>query len=278
MYTRVAHAKINLALHVTGLRADGYHLLDTLVSFTEYGDKITILRAASGQNAHSLEITGPFGNMLSAKSDNLVLKAAELYSEIVSANGEQYFPVHIQLEKNLPIASGIGGGSADAAATLLALKEIWQSRTEPFSVAEKLGADVPMCLYSKPLHARGIGDHISLIPNMREMHMVLVNPLVEVSTQKIFNALKTKNNPAITEDNLIKMRNDLQTSAIELEPVIFDVLATLKDQNPIFARMSGSGATCFAVFENAQTATSVKEYIADQHPEWWSIATKTVAS
>jgi len=278
MITRIAHAKINLALHVTGQRDDGYHLLDSIVGFTEYGDSISIAPAAKGVNEHSLEITGPFSDGLDAGSENLVLKAAELYSEVISSQQERFFPVHIKLEKNLPIASGIGGGSADAAATFLGLQEIWESRIDPIVIAKKLGADLAMCLHSKPLRACGIGDEIILFSNLKPMHMVLVNPNVEISTPAIFKTLSNKDNPPIVEDALSDMRNDLQPPAIEIAPIISDVLKTLKDKEPQVARMSGSGATCFGIFDNAKQADDARIQILSQHPDWWSIATTTLGS
>lgn len=278
MMTRIAHAKINLALYVTGQRDDGYHLLDSIVGFTEFGDKITVLTATAGQSEHSLEINGPFSGELEADDDNLVLKAVQIYSEKVVAEGGTCFPVHIQLEKNLPLASGIGGGSADAAATLLTLQEIWESRIDPKMVANSIGADVAMCLHSKPLRARGIGDDITLLPDVDPMHMVLVNPKIEVSTPTIFKTLVHKNNPEISETNLTDMRNDLQQSAIGISPVISAVLQALETENPVFARMSGSGATCFGIFKTADAAQQAKTHIANAHPDWWSIATTTIGS
>lgn len=278
MLSRIAHAKINLALHITGQRDDGYHLLDSIVGFAEFGDKITVQAAAQHQSEHSLEIGGPFSGGLEANSNNLVLKAANAYSETVVSNREIFIPVHIQLEKNLPIASGIGGGSADAAATLLTLQELWGSRVDPASIANSIGADVLMCLHSKPLRAQGIGDEITLLNNIEPMHLVLVNPNVEVSTPAIFKALTNKENPGIGVEGLSEMRNDLQLPAIKIAPIISEVIDALEKQNPVFARMSGSGATCFGVFETADAAQAAQSTIQSAHPDWWSIATTTIGS
>jgi len=277
MISRIAHAKINLALHVTGKNDKGYHLLDSIVGFTEFGDRISVSKADEG-HGFTLEINGPFGKGLSIGPDNLVLKAAHLYADAHYKAEQACFPVNIQLEKNLPIASGIGGGSADAAATLLALQEIWKSHIDPMEIADQLGADVPMCLHSKPLRAQGIGEVITPLNGVQAMHIVLVNPNVEVSTPQVFNALVNKNNPAIIESAIKEMRNDLEAPAIEIAPIIFDVLDMLEKQNPLFARMSGSGATCFAIFDAAVEAETARAIISSHHPDWWSIATTTLAS
>ena len=161
---------------------------------------------------------------------------------------------------------------------MLALQELWESRLDPLVLANDLGADVTMCLYSKPLHAQGIGDVIEPLSNIAPIHIVLVNHNVEVSTPAIFKALANKKNPEIGGETLSDMRNDLQPSAIEHAPVIGEVLSALEKLNPVFARMSGSGATCFGIFETTQEAENAKNKLSSMHPDWWSVATTTLAS
>lgn len=284
MLERTAHAKINLALHVTGLRNDGYHLLDSLVVFSELGDKICITAAENPSSLVKLEIKGPFSKGLEAGANNLVSRAALAFGYAVTQKTGKPQPVNITLEKNLPIASGIGGGSADAAATLLVLAEFWNSDIDLEPIAKSLGADVSMCLHSRPLRAQGIGDEITLLDAAPRLNMVLVNPNVEVSTPAIFAELKEKNNPPITlqgensfpEIKSIKqMRNDLQAPAIAIESDIAQVLEALGETDPYFFQMSGSGATCFALYSNQELAKEAAQTISQIHTEWWCVATQS---
>ena len=162
----VARAKINLALHVTGQRADGYHLLDSLVCFTEFGDQLSFSKAEQTNEIATLEISGPFATGLSNGKDNLIIKAAYALSNAFYKIGVSCPPVHIHLEKNLPLASGIGGGSADAAATLVMLKDFWGKDTsvDLNKIAQSLGADVAMCLNAQPKRVRGVGEKLSDFP------------------------------------------------------------------------------------------------------------------
>lgn len=259
----LAPAKINLTLHVTGQRADGYHLLDSLVVFADIGDHITV-EPAQGL---SLKLTGPEAGPLQAPQsgpDNLVLRAARLLDPDLGAR--------ITLDKQLPVASGIGGGSADAAATLRALSTLW-SRPLPEQTVS-LGADVPVCLAQTPRRMQGIGDHLSPVPHLPQMDIVLINPRVAVSTPEIFKTLTQKTNPAMPETLpawpdfsalctwLQSQRNDLQSVAITLQPVIQDVLIFLKDSGAHHAAMSGSGATCYGLFPKGKAP-------ALSHPNWW---------
>ncbi len=189
-----APAKINLALHVTGRRDDGYHLLDSLVTFAEDGDELSF----EASDSDSFRITGRFGAGLST-DDNLVLKARDLLRAALHDHGQPYGPVSILLDKSLPIASGIGGGSADAAATLRGLLRLWKATLPGETlqqIALTLGADVPMCLASTPLRARGIGDALETV-SMPAVPMVLVNPLTPVSTPEIFRRLARRDNDPI---------------------------------------------------------------------------------
>ncbi|KZK77574.1 4-diphosphocytidyl-2-C-methyl-D-erythritol kinase [Pseudovibrio sp. Ad46] len=274
----LARAKVNLALHITGQREDGYHMLDSLVVFPEIGDQISVEPAPD----LSLQITGEFSAKIQGDpADNLVIKAANMLAEhLPSASG-----VQIELEKSLPVAAGIGGGSADAAATLRALTRIWGVSPSPTDLAKlalSLGADVPMCLEEKPARIRGIGEIIEPLTDLPSGAIVLVNPLIEVSTPAIFHALEKKNNtplPEMPEEfesmkalaNWLKTcRNDLQKPAISQAPEISEVLDLLASQpNTLLARMSGSGATCFALVETLEAAQAIASHLQEAKGNWW---------
>jgi 4-diphosphocytidyl-2-C-methyl-D-erythritol kinase len=290
MTEEFASAKINLALHVTGQRPDGYHLLDTLVTFADASDRLRFEN--SGEDRFS--ISGRFGDALPSNGDaqnaNLVLRARDALRAYAESQGLSAAPVDIHLEKNLPIASGIGGGSADAAAALRGLIRLWNLDVPAAKLEEialRLGADVPMCLKSQPLVARGIGEDIRLIENFPQLHLLLVNPLVEVSTPMIFKSLTSKNNPpldlppdyAAAEDwisALISARNDLQPPAEIIESSIVEALGLLQATGPVFARMSGSGATCFGLYADAEGCRAAKAALEAVKPEWYLQATQTV--
>ncbi|WP_188674639.1 4-(cytidine 5'-diphospho)-2-C-methyl-D-erythritol kinase [Neptunicoccus cionae] len=271
MIKRVARAKINLCLHVIGQRSDGYHLLDSVVAFAEYGDVLTFAPSESV----TLSINGPFGDGLSGTGDNLILQAARCFDR---KNGQG---AAIHLEKNLPVASGIGGGSADAAAALVGLSELWEL---PLPDPEKqlaLGADVPICVAGQPLRMRGIGEVIEPLELDQDHPMVLVNPNVSVATPKIFKALNNKDNPAVIDgpqtgwiDWLAKQRNDLQAPAIAHSPVIANVLQALKQTAPMLSRMSGSGATCFGLYQTDNAAQEAALRLSARHPDWWIQTTR----
>ncbi|WP_299362506.1 4-(cytidine 5'-diphospho)-2-C-methyl-D-erythritol kinase [uncultured Paracoccus sp.] len=266
-----APAKINLALHVTGRRADGYHLLDSLVVFTEMGDRV---RVAPGPL--SLAVTGPFAADVPAGDDNLCLLAARAVGASVA----------ITLEKALPVASGIGGGTADAAALLRA---VGRRPTNP----EALGADLPVCVGSVPARMRGVGDSVEPVAGLPVLHLLLVNPGVALATPLVFGALTRRDNPPLPDlpgdltdrsgaaaliEWLRGCRNDLQPAALGLAPVIGDVLAALDGQGAVLSRMSGSGATCFGIFPDAGAAGAAAGAIAAAHPGWWVAATPTLPS
>jgi 4-diphosphocytidyl-2-C-methyl-D-erythritol kinase len=286
LVTQHAAAKINLALHVTGRRSDGYHLLETLVVFTEAGDTLTIEPAASD----SLVLSGPFGDKLSQHEDNLVSRARDrLRSEIV-ANGRNAPPVAIHLDKHLPIASGIGGGSADAAAALRALQALWQAGDIDLrALARDLGADVPMCLSRQPQLASGIGEQTRTIEGFPGLDLVLVNPGVHVSTPAVFAALGRTDNPPLPSmsglvtpsgviDYLRETRNDLQPAAIGLAPEIEQALDALETSGALFSRMSGSGATCFGLYADPHQAARAAAQIAEHAPHWYVQATRSFAT
>ncbi|WP_454685620.1 4-(cytidine 5'-diphospho)-2-C-methyl-D-erythritol kinase [Agrobacterium leguminum] len=279
-----APAKINLALHVTGQRADGYHLLETLVTFTEAGDTIRIRDA----DADSFSISGPFGDLLRAGDggDNLVTRAKDLLRDALASTGQPARPVAIHLEKNLPVASGIGGGSADAAATLRGLLRHWRAGIAPdtlASMALTLGADVPMCLERRPLIARGIGEDIEPLTDLPELAMVLANPLKAASTPEIFRRLQNKTNPPLPAsatigwmDFLAQSRNDLQPPAQALLPEIGEIIGLLSQEGAALVRMSGSGATCFGIFHSLEAARKAETSLRKKRPGWYFQATRTI--
>lgn len=274
-----AWAKINLALHVTGQREDGYHLIDSLVTFADFGDVLSFTESKKD----SLSIVGEFAASLAADADNLVVKARDFLREHADQIGHSTQPVSIRLEKNLPVASGIGGGSADAAACLRGLMRLWQMPRDGVTLADSatgLGADVPMCIVAKPLIASGIGENIAAVECLPALPIVLVNPLIPVPTQQVFAALSGKDNeplrikpsggnPVALAGMLQKTRNDLQEPAIVLAPVIGEVMAALAQYQPVFHRMSGSGATCFGIFRDADAARLAGDALRDTYPQWW---------
>ena len=268
--TEVAPAKVNLTLHVTGQRGDGYHLLDSLVMFTSLGDIVSVANA----DDLSLTIDGPFAADLTTSHDNLVLRAAQSFGVTHGAA--------ITLTKNLPVASGIGGGSADAAATLRALSRLWDRQIPDAETVLHLGADVPVCMTPQLTRMRGIGDQIETLGPVPMLDVLFVNPNVAVSTADIFNGLTSKSNAPMNGAMpdpfnidewvqwLTTQRNDLEGPARIVAPVIDDVLIALGAQNGCkLARMSGSGATCFAIFEDGDMRDVAATALRRAHPDWW---------
>ena len=268
MATEFAPAKVNLTLHVTGRRADGYHLLDSLVVFAGVGDVVS----AEPADALSRRVTGPMGAGLSGEGDNLVLRAARLMG--VTAR--------IGLEKVLPVSSGIGGGSADAAATLRLLARLsGKALPEPGDVLA-LGADVPVCLAGRAVRMTGIGEALGAVPALPAVWLVLVNPGVGVSTPAVFRALARADNAPMPKEMpklrgvaelaafVTMQRNDLEAPALALQPVIGRVKAALGAQaGCLLARMSGSGATCFGLFADPLAASAAARAIRAAEPGWW---------
>jgi 4-diphosphocytidyl-2-C-methyl-D-erythritol kinase len=268
-----APAKINLTLHITGQRADGYHLLDSLVVFAGVGDQLTVAPAS----VVTLELAGPEASKLPLSEDNLVLRAARLFGGQKGAA--------LTLRKELPVASGIGGGSADAAATLRALADFWNVPLPNPEAVLGLGADVPVCLGGGTVRMQGIGERITPVSRLPEMSLVLVNPRRPVNTPKIFSALKRRDNPEMqampTEETafwpwLRAQRNDLQAPAISVAPVIAEVLAAIDQTDPKLARMSGSGATCFGVYKTFSAAKQAAETLEVNNPNWWVRAARVL--
>lgn len=269
-----ALAKVNLFLHIVGKRADGYHLLDSLAVFTAVGDWVT----AFPSDTLTLAIEGPFGAGLAGEADNLVLKAARAL-----ANACGVAPAaRLVLDKHLPVASGIGGGSADAAATLRALSRLWNITLPPSELARialALGADVPVCLASVPARMGGVGEALQPAPALPECGIVLVNPGVAVATAAVFRSRAPGfSAPAEVPGGwadaqsmaagLAGTTNDLEPPARALCPEIGDVLDALNAApGCLLARMSGSGATCFALTATPEAAASLAAQIA--RPGWW---------
>ena len=268
-----APAKVNLTLHVTGRRSDGYHLLEGLVVFPDIGDRLSF----APSDDLGLEVCGPMAEGVPSDGRNLCLRAARHLSPSKTAR--------ITLEKHLPHGAGIGGGSADAAATLRGLSQLWGLPLPEATKVAELGADVPVCLAApKAMIMRGIGEILSPAPALPSFSMLLVNPRVETPTGAIFAALAARgsiNNPQMPEISsgfasladlarwLRLTRNDLEEAAAGFAP-IHEVKAAIEAQRDCaFARMSGSGSTCFGLFENTAHAEAAAAAIRHSHPDWW---------
>lgn len=267
-----AYAKINLALHVRRRREDGYHDIETLFAFAQHGDQLQ----ASLSDTLGLTIDGPFTSGLSADDDNLVMQAANrLRAHFSITNGAS-----IRLTKNLPIASGIGGGSADAAAAARLLNRLWDihaSEQELADILAPLGADIPACVFSRTSFGSGTGTALELRDdsNVPARHLLLVNPLQSVSTSAIFKAWDGQDKGPVARRDIwqaaLSGRNDLEPIAAAICPAITDILDVLARAYPTMVRMSGSGATCFALFAEAKDLETAKAHL---DPRWWSMGTE----
>lgn len=271
-----APAKINLALHVLGRRADGYHELDSLVVFADFGDRLI----AAPAEAFRLELAGPFAAGVPAGADNLVVRALRLTGPLP--------PVALRLVKNLPHAAGIGGGSSDAAAALRLAERMFARPLPSPSELAALGADIPVCLAApRPVRMRGLGEALTPLAAVPPLDLVLVNPGVAVPTGQVFAALPPARRPGLPElprgvvtraaflDWLGACRNDLEEPARRLAPAIGTALAALRALDAGLARMSGSGATVFGVFPTQEAADRAARTIAQAHPGWWVRAVRT---
>ncbi len=271
-----APAKVNLHLHVVGRRADGYHLLDSLAVFGPAADSL----AMAGAGPASLALEGPFARGLAAEPDNLVLRAARALAE---AAGIRPWG-GLRLEKHLPIASGIGGGSADAAAALRLLNRAWGLKFSPARLREialPLGADIPVCVESRPARMGGVGEVISPAPKLPAVALLLVNPGEALATPAVFRAREggfsapadlpaAWPGAAAMAEDLRRCGNDLEAAAILLCPPIAAVLAAIGAQRGcLLARMSGSGATCFGLFARLEDAQAAR---CAMPAAWWSSA------
>ena len=268
----IAYAKINLALHVRRRRDDGYHDIETLFAFAQHGDQLQ----ASFADTLDLTIDGPFGSGLSADDDNLVMQTANrLRAHFSITDGAS-----IRLTKNLPIASGIGGGSADAAAAARLLNRLWDiqaSEQELADVLAPLGADIPACVFSRTSFGSGTGTALELRDdsNVPARHLLLVNPLQSVSTSAIFKAWDGQDKGPVARRDIwqaaLSGRNDLEPIAAAICPAITDILDILARAKPAMVRMSGSGSTCFALFAEAEDLEAAKAHL---DPRWWSMGTE----
>jgi len=277
-----ARAKLNLYLHILGRRDDGYHLIDSLVVFAAVHDTIEVRPATD----LTLRVAGRFAKHLATDNTNIVMKAAERL--VATAGGMR--GAAITLIKELPVASGIGGGSADAAAALAALTRLWNlalPASELDALALALGADVPVCVHGRTAFMGGIGEAIAPCPPLPKLPLVLVNPGVPVATAQVFRArrgafsdtARFSESPAdiaALARLLASRRNDLTDAARSIAPVIGEVLGALDAAGSALARLSGSGATCFGVFADRVAADAAADQIVSAHPGWWVRATETV--
>ena len=270
MISEFAPAKINLSLHLVGQKSNGYHLLDSIVSFVNIGDKISIVPGKSGE----LKVAGPFAKDLPKSNHNLVVKAARLFNNSKLSQ--------ITLEKNIPVTSGIGGGSADAAATVRLFSKLYNKPVPPIEKLISLGSDVPVCMQKGIVRMMGVGEELINLSPAPKVGVLLVNPRKALSTAEVFNAVKEKNNSVLDLQGSIEkglnswfdwinsMRNDLTASAIDLIPdirLILDKLITCDGARVV--RMSGSGATCFALFEDFDLLQDAKVKITTECPSFW---------
>ena len=259
-----AYAKINLALHVRKRREDGYHELETLFAFVDAGDQLVAQTAAQD----SLTTLGEFASALDNPFDNIVMKAL---TALPHPDG-----LAITLEKNLPVAAGLGGGSADAGAVFRMIRDTYGLPDDWRERAAKLGADVPACIDSTTHIGRGTGTEAEAVEDdISGMAVLLINPRVPLSTGPVFKAWDGKDRGPLPQGTAREMalagRNDLRAPAISLCPVIADVLAALAETDPWMAEMSGSGATCFALYEDAIGRNAAAEAIAALEPDWWQM-------
>lgn len=267
----IAYAKLNLALHVRKRRTDGYHEIETLFAFLNNGDRLSV----EEDEELGLSLTGPFADGLS-EEDNLVLDAARLLASYSAGTARG----KITLDKRLPVASGIGGGSADAAASLRMLNRFWGldlTMTELEDLSRPLGADVPACIFSRTCRADGIGQDLHPVVNGRldQQTVLLVNPLIPVPTGQVFAKWDGLDKGGLGEGNPLEValtgRNDLEEPALAVVPMIGEMLKLLEETEPLFSRMSGSGATCFALFETEERAREARIMILTRWPDLWTV-------
>lgn len=268
--SETAYAKINLALHVRRRRDDGYHDLETMFAFANHGDCISVVP----DDEIILTISGPFAPSLGAGTDNLVMRATQALRERFGIKQG----ARLHLEKNLPVASGIGGGSADAAATLRLLSKLWlleKNYDQIFEIAQKLGSDIPACLASRTQFGDGVGDHLVTadMPRLDGAPILLVNPLVPLSTAAVFARWDGIDRGGLARNEPLSGRNDLTAAAISLVPEIAAILDRLETLPYVrLARMSGSGATCFALFETVAARDVAESVVKAELSATWCMA------
>ena len=289
-----SYIKLNLYLHVKGKRADGYHILDSLVIFMEFHDVLKFEKTNSDNI--EIEISGDYKPNIDGSKDNIIVKAANLLKKYTNSKN---LGAKIYLNKNIPVGAGLGGGSSNAAATLKALNNLWNLNLDANqlnNLALKLGADVPVCIKEKTSFMSGIGEVIEESLPLPEMFFLLVNPRKELSTIEVFkknniinneskgaidlkSSLSCKSGKQIKRDGFLSFLkecgNDLTESAIKIIPEISKILKNIESQEGnLLARMSGSGATCFGIFESQEDLDKAFDNIKNQNQDWWVIKTK----
>jgi 4-diphosphocytidyl-2-C-methyl-D-erythritol kinase len=276
-----APAKVNLFLHITGRRSDGYHELESLVVFVDVADRLTL----SVSNEFGLDVIGPFASAIDGLADdNLVLRSAKLVSQYAT---QPIAPVHFKLVKNIPVAAGVGGGSSDAAAAVRALQEIWDlTLTDEVrsSILLQLGADTPVCHFGATAFVSGIGEIVGAFEITPPIHIVMVNPNAPVPTGPVFRAYAKRGqeflDPILEEvpgdelESLIgflqRCENSLEGAAIENQPVVGRVLGAVSGtRDCLLVRMSGSGGTCFGLYATEGAASDAAKALKSEYSEWW---------
>ena len=282
MLEEKASAKVNLCLKIVGQKSNGFHLLDSIVGFTEFGDHLSFKKS----DELKLTAKGAFSDQIPVDKSNLILKAAELLRTINNIKTG----AHITLTKNLPPSAGLGGGSSDAAATIRGLSRLWGTDLPEIDDMMEIGSDLPVCINQKTQHMRGFGEVLEEINTFPNLPILLVNPLKKVSTQTVFRMLKNKKNPPLSKYEklfqakkdwinwLLLQRNDLMEPAVKVEPVISEVLRLISKQISVEkVSMSGSGATCFGIFENKHDCDLAMKRVRLERPDWWSVSTEIIS-
>ena len=277
-----ASAKVNLCLQIVGQKSNGFHLLDSIVGFTEFGDHLSFKKS----DEIELTLKGAFSDQIPVDKSNLIFKAAELLRTINNIKTG----AHITLTKNLPPSAGLGGGSSDAAAAIRGLSRLWGTDLPDISDLMKIGSDLPVCINQKTQHMKGFGEVLEEINTFPNLPILLVNPLKKVSTQTVFRMLKNKKNPPLSKYEklfqakkdwinwLLLQRNDLIEPAVTAEPVISEVLRLISKQISVEkVSMSGSGATCFGIFENKHDCDLAMKRVRLERPDWWSVSTEIIS-
>ena len=270
-------------MQIVGQKSNGFHLLDSIVAFTEFGDKLSFKKSKNLE----LTVQGHFSDQIPVDNSNLILQAAELLRTLYKIKTG----AHITLVKNLPPSAGLGGGSSDAAAAIRGLSRLWGTDLPEIHDLMPIGSDLPVCINQKTQHMQGFGEVLNEINTFPNLPILLVNPLKKVSTQTVFHMLKNKKNPPLPQyeklfktkkdciEWLLLQRNDLTEPAVSVEPVISDVLRLISNQFSVKkVSMSGSGATCFGVFENKHDCDLAMKKVRRERPEWWSVSTEIIST
>ena len=281
MFEEKASAKVNLCLQIVGQKSNGFHLLDSIVGFTEFGDHLSFKKS----DKLELTVKGAFSDQIPVDRSNLILNAAELVRKLNNIKTG----AHITLTKNLPPSAGLGGGSSDAAATIRGLSRMWGTDLPEIHDLMKIGSDLPVCINQKTQHMKGFGEVLNVVNTFPNLPILLVNPLKKVSTQTVFRKLENKKNSPLSKYEklfrtkkdwinwLLLQRNDLMEPAVSIEPIISEVLQLISNQISVKkVSMSGSGATCFGVFENKHDCDLAMKKVRQERPDWWSVSTEII--